>query len=142
MWPSLDNPGMVKLLGNHGILGQGGHVCGHPWTILGRLSYFGIPGDLNKEGACVWPSLDNFGMAKLLGNPWILGQRGACVWPPPDNPGMAKLLGNPAILGQGGACVWPSVDNPGMAKLLGNPGRLGQGGRGMCVAIPGQSWDG
>ena len=41
----------------------------------------------------------------------------------------------------GGACAWPSLDNPGMAKLLGNPGILGQGG-GMCVAIPGQSWDG
>ena len=43
MWPSLDNPGMAKLLGNPGILGQGGggHVCGHPWTIPGRLSYLG-----------------------------------------------------------------------------------------------------
>ena len=54
MWPSLDNPGMAKLLGNPGILGQG--------------------------GVCVWPSLDNPGMAKLLGNPGILGQGGGmCV---------------------------------------------------------------
>ena len=37
--------------------------------------------------------------------------------------------------------MWPSLDNPGMAKLPVNPGILGQGG-GMCVAIPGQSWDG
>ena len=45
---------MAKLLGNPGILGQG--------------------------GVCVWPSLDNPGMAKLLGNPGILGQgRGMCV---------------------------------------------------------------
>ena len=42
MWPSLDNPRMAKLLGNPGILGQG--------------------------GACVWPSLDNPGMVKLLGS--------------------------------------------------------------------------
>ena len=42
VWPSLDNPRMAKLLGNPGILGQGGgHVCGHPWTILGWLSYLG-----------------------------------------------------------------------------------------------------
>ena len=93
-------------------------MCGHPWTIPGWLSYLGIPGYLDKGGACVWPSL--------------------------DNPGMAKLLGNPGILGQGGACVWPSLDNPGMAKLLGNPGILGQGvgGGGMCVTIRGQSRDG
>ena len=55
VWPSLDNPGMAKLLGNPGILGQGGgHVCGHPWTIPGWLSYFGIPGYLdNGCGMCV-----------------------------------------------------------------------------------------
>ena len=80
VWPSLDNPRMVKLLGNPGILGQGGgmcvaipawtipgwlsylgipgyldkggHVCGHPWTILGLLSYLGIPGYLDKR-TCV-----------------------------------------------------------------------------------------
>ena len=51
MWPSLDNPGMAKLLGNPGILGQGGgYVCGHPWTIPGWLSYLGIPGYLDKGG--------------------------------------------------------------------------------------------
>ena len=62
---------MAKLLGNPGILGQGGgYVCGHPWTIPGWLSYMylGIPGYLDKGGVCVWPSLDNPGMAKLLGN--------------------------------------------------------------------------
>ena len=151
VWPSLDNPGMAKLLVNPRILGQGGHMCSQPWTIPGWLSYLGIPGYLDKVGACVWPSLDNPGMAKLLGNPGILGQvwAGACVWPSLHNPGMAKLLVNPRILGQGGhvcsqpwtipgwlsyfgipgyldkgggACVWPSLDNPGMAKLLGNLG--------------------
>ena len=74
MWPSLDNPGMAKLLGNPGILGQGGggYVCGHPWTIPGWLSYLGILGYLDKGGVvCVWPSLDN---------PGILGQGGGmCV---------------------------------------------------------------
>ena len=40
MWPSLDNPGMAKLLGNPGILEQGG-------------------------GVCVWPSLDNPGMIRV-----------------------------------------------------------------------------
>ena len=98
------------------------------------VSYLGILGYLDKgEGACVWSSLDNLGMATLLGNPAILGQGGrgeACVWTSLDNLGMAKLLGNPGILGQGGACAW--LDNPGMAKLLGNPGILGQGGR-ACV---------
>ena len=107
-------------------------MCGHPWTIPGWLSYLGILGYLDKGGGvCVWSSLDNPGMAKLLGNPGILGQGGVCVWPSLDYPGMAKLLGNPGILGQGGVCVWPSLDNPGMAKLLGNPGILGQGG--VCV---------
>ena len=102
-----------NLISRPGILGQGGgHVCGHPWTIPGWISYLGIPRYLDKGGTCVWPSL--------------------------DNPGMAKLLGNPGILGQGGVCVWPSLDNPGMVKLLGNPGILRQGGD-MCVAIPGQS---
>ena len=49
MWPSLDNPGMAKLLVYPGILGQG--------------------------GACVWPSLDNPGMAKLLGKFLAMSQR-------------------------------------------------------------------
>ena len=32
----------------------GGHVCGHPWTIPGRLSYLGIPGYLDNGGhVCV-----------------------------------------------------------------------------------------
>ena len=53
MWPPLDNPGMANLLGNPGILGQGGHVCGHPWTIPGWLSYLGIPGYLDKGGMYV-----------------------------------------------------------------------------------------
>ena len=56
MWPSLDSPGMAKLLGNPVILGQegGGHVCGHLWTIPGWLSYLGIPGYSDKgEGMCV-----------------------------------------------------------------------------------------
>ena len=57
---------------------------------------------------------------------------GACVWPSLDNPRMAKLLGNPGILDKGGACVWPSLDNPGMAKLLGNPELLGQGVGHVC----------
>ena len=88
-------------------------MCGHPWTIPGWLSYLGIPGYLDKGGACVWPSL--------------------------DNPEMAKLLGNPGILGQGGGMA--TCGQSGMAKLLGNPGMLEQGG-GMCVAITGQPRDG
>ena len=57
-------------------------MCGHPRTIPGWLSYLGILGYLDKGGGgvCVWPSLDNPGMAKLLGNPGILGQGGGmCV---------------------------------------------------------------
>ena len=69
-------------------------MWGHPWTIPGWLSYLGIPGYLDRGGGMCG--------AKLLGNPGILGQEGACVWPSLDNPGMAKLLGNPGILGQGG----------------------------------------
>ena len=33
--PSWDNPGMARLLGNRGILGQGGHTAVHPVIILG-----------------------------------------------------------------------------------------------------------
>ena len=51
--PSWDNPGMARLLGNPGILGQGGlYGC---------------------------PSCDNPEMARLLGNPGILGQGGS-IW--------------------------------------------------------------
>ena len=90
-------------------------MCGHPWTIRGWLSYLEIPGYLDKGGACVWPSL--------------------------DNPGMVKLLGNPGILGQGGGmCVAiPAWTIPGWLSYLGIPGYLDKGG--MCVAIPGQSRD-
>ena len=53
-------------------------------------------------------------MAKVLGNPGILGQMGgACVWPSLDNPGIAKLIGNPGILGQGGGMC---VANPGQSR--------------------------
>ena len=50
--PSSDNPGMARLLGNPGILGQGG------------ITVYGCP------------SWDNPGMARLLVNPGILGQGG------------------------------------------------------------------
>ena len=53
VWPSLDNPGMAKLLGNPGILGQGGHVYGHPRTIPRWLSYLEIPGYLDRGGMCM-----------------------------------------------------------------------------------------
>ena len=33
--PSWDNPGMARLLGNPGILGQGGYMAGHPRIIPG-----------------------------------------------------------------------------------------------------------
>ena len=91
-------------------------MCGHPWTIPGWLSYLGIPGYLDKGGACVWPSL--------------------------DNPGMAKLLGNLGILGQGGGhvCSHPWII-PGWLSNLGIPRYLDKG-RDMCVAILGQSRDG
>ena len=81
MWPSLDNPGMAKLLGNPGILGQG--------------------------GACVWPSLDNPGMAKLLGNPGILEQGGRQLYGHPWTiPGWLSYLGIPGYLDKGGSmCV-------------------------------------
>ena len=63
MWPSLDNTGMVKLLMNPRILGQGGHVCNQPWTIPGWLSYLGtweIPSHVSA-------SLDMSGSASLGG---------------------------------------------------------------------------
>ena len=44
----------------------------------------------------------------------ILGQGGACVWPFLDNPGMAKLLGNPGILGQGGGGMYVAI--PGQSQ--------------------------
>ena len=47
-YPSWDNPGMDRLLGNPGILEQGG------------------------GGAYSCPSWDNTGMARILGNPGIL----------------------------------------------------------------------
>ena len=55
-WPSRGNTGMAKLLGNPGILGQGGymavpregHTAGHPGVIPGWPSYLGIPGYLDK----------------------------------------------------------------------------------------------
>ena len=98
MWPSLDNPGMAKLLGNAGILGQG-EACVWPSmeTISGWLSYLGILGYLDKGGgACVWPSLDNPRMAKLLGNPGMLEQGGGHVCGHPWTvPGWLSYLGIP-----------------------------------------------
>ena len=41
---------MAKLLGNSGILGQGGYMAGHPGIIPGWPSYLGIPGYLDKGG--------------------------------------------------------------------------------------------
>ena len=93
VWSSVDNPGMAKLLGNPGILGQGGgYVCGLPWTIPGRLSYLEIPGYLDKGGG-----------GYVCGHPWTI---------------------------------------PGWLSYLGIPGYLDKGGGGMCMAIPGQSRDG
>ena len=55
---------MDRLLGNPGILGQGGgHTVVHPGIIPGWPGYLGIPGYLDKGG-------------RLLGNPGILGQGG------------------------------------------------------------------
>ena len=41
---------MAKLLGNPGILVQGGHMAVHPGIILGWPGYLGIPGYLDKGG--------------------------------------------------------------------------------------------
>ena len=48
--PSWDNPGMARLLGNPGILGQGGVTAVHPGIIPGLPDYLGIPGYLDKGG--------------------------------------------------------------------------------------------
>ena len=47
---SWDNPGMARLLGNPGILGQGGYKAAYPAIIPGWPGYFGIPGYLDKGG--------------------------------------------------------------------------------------------
>ena len=75
--PSWDNPGMARLLGNPGILRQGGEVYG-----------------------C--PSWDNPGMARLLGNPGILGQGGYMAVHPGIIPGWPGYLGIPGYLDKGG----------------------------------------
>ena len=86
-WPSRDNPG---------ILGQGGYMAGHPGIIPGWSGYLGIPGYLDKGGAYGWPSWDNPGMAKLLGNPGILGQGGGHMAGHPGIiPGWPSYLGIP-----------------------------------------------
>ena len=41
---------MAKLLGNPGILGQGGYTAGHPGIIPGWPGYFGNPGILGEGG--------------------------------------------------------------------------------------------
>ena len=48
--PSWDNPGMARLLGNPGILGQGGYMTVHPGIIPGWPGYLGILGYLDKGG--------------------------------------------------------------------------------------------
>ena len=53
--PSWDNPEMARLLGNPGILGQGGHMAVHPGIIPGWPGYLGIPGYLDKGG--IWLSI-------------------------------------------------------------------------------------
>ena len=79
------------LLGNPGILGQGGHMAVHPGIIPGWTGYLGIPGYLDKGGRVY----------------------GCTSW---DNPKMARLLGNPGILGQGGCTVWVTKKYPFFVK--------------------------
>ena len=50
---------MARLLGNPGILGQGGDMAVHPGIIPGWPGYLGIPGYLDKGGAYGWPSWDS-----------------------------------------------------------------------------------
>ena len=91
---------MARLLGNPGILGEGGrHMAVHPGIILGSPSYLGIPGYLDKGGC---PSCDNPVMAKLLGNPGILGQGGGHTTGHPGiTPGWPSYLGIPGYLDKG-----------------------------------------
>ena len=53
--PSWDNPEMVRLLGNPGILGQGGYMAVHPGIIPRWSGYLGIPGYLDK--GVIWLSI-------------------------------------------------------------------------------------
>ena len=79
-WPSWDNPGMARLLGNLWIFGQGG-----------------------GGGAYGCPSWDNPGMARLFGNPGIIGQGGAghTAVLPGLTPGWPGYLGIPGYLDNG-----------------------------------------
>ena len=51
---------MVRLLGNPGILGQGGYMAVHPGIIAEWPGYMGIPGYLDKGGAYGCPSRDTW----------------------------------------------------------------------------------
>ena len=94
---------MARLLGNPGILGQGGrYMAVHPGIILECPGYLGIPGYLDKGRVYGCPSWDNPGMARLLGNLEIPEQGGVYGCPSWDNPGMSRLLGNLEIPGQAG----------------------------------------
>ena len=104
-WPSRGNTGMAKLLGNPGILGQGGiwlsqgegHTAGHPGVIPGWPSYLGIPGYLDKGG--IWLSQ---GERHTAGHPGVI-------------PGWPSYLGIPGYLDKGG--IWPGFYTEG-----GSPG--------------------
>ena len=118
-------------------------MCGHPWTIPGWLKLLGNPGILGQGGVvCVRPSLDNPGMAKLLGNPGILGQGGGgmCVAIPGQSRDGLSYLGIPGYLDKGGwyVCGHPWTI-PGWLSYLGIPGYFDKGGHvcGHPWTIPG-----
>ena len=119
------NPGMVRLLGNLGILGQG-YMAVNPGIIPGWPRYLGIPGYLDK-GVYDCPSWDNPEMARLLGNPGIVGQGGYMADQHGIIPGWPGYLGIPGYLNKGAVYGCPFRDNPEITRLLGNPGILGQG---------------
>ena len=96
---------MARLLGNPGILGQGGYMTVHPGIIPGWPCYLGILGYLDK-GVYDCPSWDN---------PGILGQGGYMTVHPGIIPGWP---GYPGYLDKGGrAYGCPSWDNPGIVVL-------------------------
>ena len=83
---------MAKLLGNPGILGQGGYMAVLPGIIPGWPRYLGILGYLDKGG-------------HMTGHPGIF-------------PGWPGYLGIPGYLDKGGN-GWPSRDYPGIVVYLG-----------------------
>ena len=113
-------PGWEMILGNPGILGQGGGggggggggVITHPWYIPGWEMILGNPGILGQGGGD-HPSLVHPGMEDdtwEFRDTWTRGGGGGgggggVITHPWYIPGCEMILGNPGILGQGGGCI-------------------------------------